>query len=308
MARTLCSVCIATYKRPILLEKLLGSVARQQLSDNVELEIVLVDNDKEKSAQPIAKKFESLGSWPLNYFVQPKKNIALTRNMAVENACGDFIFFIDDDEEASPGWAEALLNTSRNSGADAVFGPIIPRFHDKTPQWLMRRDLYYGPIMPTGTSSNQTYTYNCLVRTALLRSEKGPFDQRYGITGGEDAHLFDRLKRKGARYVNCQEAIVTEFIPPERTNIRYLFIRSLKGGNTYARRNIELAGKKRILIWLWMLGKAVVYSSVAVILMIFSLPNRRLRIKWFLKFASNIGRFMAVFGWYYRGYKGTETR
>jgi glycosyltransferase involved in cell wall biosynthesis len=41
----LLSVCIATYRRPELLARLLTSLAQQKLVNGIELEIVIVDND-----------------------------------------------------------------------------------------------------------------------------------------------------------------------------------------------------------------------------------------------------------------------
>ena len=40
----ICSVCIATYKRPYLLEKLLISLMNQNLPDDLEMEVIIVDN------------------------------------------------------------------------------------------------------------------------------------------------------------------------------------------------------------------------------------------------------------------------
>ncbi len=44
------SVCIATYKRTALLEKLLFSLTKQILPPAAKLEIVVTDNDSEASA------------------------------------------------------------------------------------------------------------------------------------------------------------------------------------------------------------------------------------------------------------------
>jgi len=50
------SICVATYKRQELLEKLLDSLSKQNLPESVELEIIIVDNDKDLSAQKVVSK------------------------------------------------------------------------------------------------------------------------------------------------------------------------------------------------------------------------------------------------------------
>jgi glycosyltransferase involved in cell wall biosynthesis len=46
---------------------------------------------------------------------------------------GDLIAFLDDDEEASPGWLAALIETQRRYDADVVFGPVRARAPVLTP-------------------------------------------------------------------------------------------------------------------------------------------------------------------------------
>ena len=50
---------------------------------------------------------------------------------------------------------------------------------------------------PTRDTAVYTRSSNCIIKADLIKSEPGPFDPVYGITGGEDTHLFTRLQRKG---------------------------------------------------------------------------------------------------------------
>ena len=69
----ICSVCIATYKRPQLLRNLLDSLYAQNLPANVNLQLIVVDNDKDKSAQEIAGEYENINCITIEYFVQSEK-------------------------------------------------------------------------------------------------------------------------------------------------------------------------------------------------------------------------------------------
>lgn len=298
----ICSVCIATYKRSQLLKKLLGSILSQNLPDNIKLQVIVVDNDMEKSAEHIFKEYENRDNINFEYFVQPEKNISLTRNVAVNNSKGEYLLFIDDDEEADENWVINYIGALIKYNADAAFGPVFPLFHDETPGWLKESGFFTKDCSPTGDTAVFTRTSSCIIKAALIKSEPGPFDPSYGITGGEDTHLFARLKRKGAIFISCKEAIVTEFITPERTTIKWLLKKSYQTGNTATRRMIETADNKTLRIMELFL-RAVLFEIISFVLFLVYLPSKKLSTKWLIKCASNAGHIVAAFGFTYKGYK-----
>ncbi len=299
----LCSVCVATYRRPLLLHKLLKSLKAQILPSNVDLQIIVVDNDTNQAAQPIVKQFRNTSRIKFHYYTQAIKNISLTRNLSVEKSSGEFLIFIDDDETASPNWISNLLRTLKTYNADGVFGRVIPEFHDDAPKWLRSEKFYYSPMTPTGTESKFHYTGNCLIKASLLKKIKNPFDAKYGTTGGEDSGLFETMVRQGAFFVNCREAFVYEYIPSERTKVSYLFKRGFRSGNTHTRKMIENAKGYSFAVRLFMLTKALIYGMTSLFFTIIFFPDKFHRMKWLLKLASNLGRFLAVFGWHYHYYR-----
>jgi succinoglycan biosynthesis protein ExoM len=294
-------VCIATYKRRQLLRKLLDSILNQNLTDNINLQVIVVDNDVEKSAEHIIKEYENKENITFEYFVQPEKNISLTRNVAVDNSKGEYLLFIDDDEEADKDWIVKYLEAINKYNADGVFGPVLPLFHDLTPAWMKEGSFFTKDCPPTGNIAVSTRTSNCIIKAELIKSEPVPFDPEYGITGGEDTHLFTRLKRKGAIFISSTEAIVIEFIPPERTTMKWLFKKSFQTGNTATRRMIENAGNK-LLKKVELFLRAVVFGIISFTLIIIHLPSKKLSAKWLMKFASNAGHIVAVIGINYKGY------
>jgi succinoglycan biosynthesis protein ExoM len=299
----LCSVCIATHRRPQLLEKLLGSLESQYLPRCVTMEVIVVDNDPGESAGPVVSKFQETARGQYFYHVQPKKNISLTRNMAVAHARGRYLLFIDDDETASERWLYCLLGTLLDHDADAVFGPVVPEFNEKAPLWVRHSPFFYPCVGETGTVAQFAWTSNCMIKASLLRAEGIPFSPSYGITGGEDTHLFDRLERKGARFVCCKEALVCEYLPAERTRLFYLLLRWLKGGNADARRRIEFAGRRHLEVRLFLLMKGMVFGTTSLALSVGFLHDPRRRTHWLLRLGSNLGRVLAVFNYHYRGYR-----
>jgi len=301
----ICSICIATYKRPGLLRRLLESIKEQVLPEDVRLQVIVVDNDAHGSAEEIVRECGSDYRLSFSYWIQPLKNISLTRNVSVQRALGSYILFIDDDEVASPGWVSSHLKAVVEYDADGIFGPVVPEFCQDTPEWLKRCYLFSNShtATPTGSKAEARWSGNCLLKASILRDEIGPFDPRYGLTGGEDTHLFDRLEHKGAKFVYCQGAWVSEYVPAGRTRPSHLLKVAFRGGNAHARRVIEFSGRKAPLLRLFMLAKGLAFGLISVLFAILTLPSRTLQMYWKMKLASNLGRLFSVLGWHYRAYK-----
>jgi len=101
------SVCICSYRRPHLLKRLLETLGPQDTGGSFTYSIVVVDNDHRRTAEAVVRDFAAASPIPVTYCVEPRQNIARARNRAVENADGDFVAFIDDDEFPTTQW---LLN------------------------------------------------------------------------------------------------------------------------------------------------------------------------------------------------------
>ena len=147
-----------------------------------------------------------------------------------------------------------------------------------------------------------TRTSNCIIKTNIVKSEPVPFDPEYGITGGEDTDLFTRLMNKGGKFISSREAVVSEYIPPERTKIKWLLRKYYLTGNTATRRMIQYSSN-RFLKRGELFFRAVSFIFICILLFIINFPFRKYRLRWLMKIASNLGHITAVFGHYYKGYK-----
>ena len=228
------SIVIPTYRRPELLAlTLAGCLAQQEIEDE-RVEIVVVDNDPAQSARAVVDSVsEGGGSVAVRYIAEARPGISCARNTGVAHAAGHYIAFIDDDEEAPPGWLAAFLATIRRTGADLVVGPVYPRFAE-----------------PADAYARQAYTRDAQVATgtrlehwsgignSLLDKERcfaglaEPFDPRFGLSGGEDALFLHQLRRRGGTIVWCAEAAVRENIAADKLAPRYLLRREFRGAQT----------------------------------------------------------------------------
>jgi glycosyltransferase involved in cell wall biosynthesis len=152
------SVCIATFRRPQGLARLLDSLQRLSGRGDFTLEIVIVDNDAAETARPVVEALQRTYPDRLHYCVEPCQNIAYARNRAVQAARGTWIAFIDDDETAEKNWLAAYWYMLTQKPGDGYFGPVLPRFDQAIPAWMDKEMLFGRPRFPTGTRLLGQYT------------------------------------------------------------------------------------------------------------------------------------------------------
>lgn len=307
----LISICIATYKRPELLYKLLLSLLNQKNIEEYNIEIVVVDNDPERTAEPVIIKFKEKiltnNRYSIKYDMQPEKNIALTRNKTVELASGDYLFFIDDDEYAEKLCLFNHLKVMKDFDADVTFGNVLPYFEDRTPDYIKKAGPYYRKNSPAGYESSYFITGNTMLNLKKIPKNFIKFNCEYGITGGSDHYLFSSLKIRGYRLFSASDSIAMEFIPKERGNLNWLVKRVFRTGNNYTRTLLKNTDNylKKLLFSIVQLSIGIIQFLIAIVLSIsFLVIDKNRSLNWFLKSISNLGKPFAVFGIYPKEYKG----
>ena len=224
------NVCICTYKRPELLERLLRELDQQETDGLFTYSIVVADNDRLQSAGPVISKFSASSTIPIKYCVQPEQNISLTRNKAIENGQGEYVAFIDDDEFPVKRWLMDLYATCQKYQVEGVLGPVKRDFDVTPPKWVLDSKFYDRKTYPTGApvDRKEGRTGNVLLKRSILADMNPVF--RPEFRGGEDTDFFDRVMRKGCKFVWCDEAVAYEVIPPIRWNRSFMLKRALLRG------------------------------------------------------------------------------
>ena len=224
------TVCICTFKRPRFLQRLLQELANQETEGRFTYSIVVADNDCLQSAKSIARKFERTVAIPIRYCVEPQQNIALTRNKAIDNARGNLIAFIDDDEYPIGRWLLTLFEAYERYGVDGVLGPVKPEFECDPPKWVVKGRFYDRPTYPTGfiIDWRKGRTGNVLLNKAVFPPNEPAF--RSDLLTGEDQDFFRRMIQKGHTFVWCDEAVAYEIVPATRWRRSFLIRRALLRG------------------------------------------------------------------------------
>jgi glycosyltransferase involved in cell wall biosynthesis len=223
-------VCICTYKRPDFLKRLLTELDGQDTGGLFTYSIVVADNDESQSARPVVNAFDAASAIRAKYSVEPRQNIALTRNKAVENAHGDFIAFIDDDEFPIKGWLLTLFNACNEYGVDGVLGPVNRHFDEPPPKWILKGDFYSRATYPTGfvIDWRKGRTGNVLIKRSIFPTNEPPFNSEF--RNGEDQDFFRRMIERGHTFIWCKEAVAYEVVPPIRWKRSFMLRRALLRG------------------------------------------------------------------------------
>lgn len=300
----LCSICIATYNRNEQLFNLLESLCKLFIEDYINLEILIVDNNPQKEALNVVSKFKDTERIVFRYFSQTIKNISLTRNVALKNATGEFVAFIDDDEIADDNWILKSIETIYRHKADGVFGLVLPVYPKDSPKWSTQRELYFNKEQLTGTKTRATYTTNCVIKLELVKKSNIEFDIDFGLTGGEDIVFFGQLQKLGAKFVYCNEAVTYETVPLHRMKIFSIFYKGLQGGNSFARKTLKIESKKKKCVRMKLLFTGLIgsmlFSTTCLLSFFFS---RSIAIRLFRKASNNIGKAMGALNIKYIHYK-----
>lgn len=224
------AVCICTYKRPQLLKRLLGDLGRQRTDGAFTYSIVVADNDEALSGEQAIAEMGATLAVPVKYCFEPSRGIARARNKVIENAEGDYVALIDDDEFPEPDWLLNLLRTYRRYEVAGVLGPVKRYLEPEAPKWLRRSSLYDRAVNPTGLEVKwrEARTGNVLLNRAIFAGDPLPF--RPEFRAGEDQDFFRRKIEQGYRFVWSASAVVSELLPPARWSRRYYIRKALLQG------------------------------------------------------------------------------
>ena len=228
------AVCVCTYTRAKYLKHLLAQLAEQDTGGLFTYSVIVVDNDQSRSAEPIVSAFTETSPLRVTYLVEERQNIALARNMAINNVRGEFVAFIDDDEFPPPQWLRTLFTECEARGVAGVLGPVKPRYEGQPPKWVVEGHFYDRSSYPTGLviDGMKGRTGNVLFRKLIVEDEREPFRPEFRT--GEDQDFFGRMILKGHVFTWCHEALVHEWIPAKRWNRKFLLRRALLRGSASA--------------------------------------------------------------------------
>ncbi len=182
-------------------------------------ELLLVDNaSSDSTAAILADPGWHPRSAEVRIVHEETLGLSHARNRAIEEAHGEYLLFMDDDETPDPEWLLAYEAAIREHAPDALGGRIEVLFEGERPGWLTDELLGFLGQLDHGAADWLTrentpfYGGNFVVRKDLF-TRVGGFDTglgRRGLAneGGEDTEFYRRLIGAGCRVRWVPEAVI----------------------------------------------------------------------------------------------------
>ena len=108
------SVVVPTFNRSEILPRALQSVLSQSYTD---FELLVVDDGSSDETETVAQSFTDPR---LRYVRQENQGLSAARNFGVAHAKGEWVTFLDDDDQALPHWLELFAREGAAPDAGIV--------------------------------------------------------------------------------------------------------------------------------------------------------------------------------------------
>lgn len=175
---------------------------------------------------------------------EEKLGLSNARNRAIQEAKGEYIVFMDDDETPDPNWLGAYHTVILARRPDALGGRIEVMFEDgERPAWLQDDLLGFlghldhgGAARRLASPGTPIFGGNFAFRREVFDSI-GMFDAALGRkgstnTGGEDTEIYRRMIRSGCNVWWVPDAMIHHRIQVDKLRRRYFLDLHFRQGRT----------------------------------------------------------------------------
>ncbi len=199
------SVITPTRNRAPVLERCLACLADQTL-DPSRYEVIVIDDAStdETGAVIEAARRSAVGAFR-PFSMTERVGISPARNLAIREARGETIAFVDSDSLAPPSFLAVLLDCHRRAGPNIVCrGPVV------LTRSLERPFETRSSLLDISTAYFDTDN-GSVRKEHLIRA--GLFDEGLSPYGWEGLDMGFRLRALGLRRVFCREAALYHYQP-----------------------------------------------------------------------------------------------
>ena len=237
---------LCTYHRPTCLKRAMISVRDLEIPQGVRLELIIVDNSKEGSAQYLVQHFAETWNLIIHFRHEPRQGVPFARNRVLDFALDigstdqqpQCIAFFDDDEKLDSQWLIKHLSyytfLRRNSRTELILvltGPVYRLLPEEAPEWSRKARVFKSPQFASGTQRQWAATNNVFFDIGLIREKGLRFDPSLSFCSGDDQLFFMQASQEGAKIVWVNEAIVRETIGRERATWEWVLKRNYGHGS-----------------------------------------------------------------------------
>ena len=238
------SVVICCHNSTRVLPPTLAHLANQAVRPSVHWEVVIVDNASTDGTTDSAKLWPR-GNVPLRVVSEPTLGLAYARMRGIEEARGEIISFVDDDNWLCRDWVQTVYDVmNAHPEVGALGGIVEPEFETARPPWFAPVAYLYA-TGPEGEPSGDVTGVHMLCgaglsvrRSALADIKSKGFRsiavgrQGAGLGAGEDSEMTYSLRLAGWRMWIDPRLRIKHFLPVRRLSWDYA--RRLAYGSAFA--------------------------------------------------------------------------
>lgn len=189
------SIIIPVFNMAGRIEPCLRSICGQ-LSD--EMEVLVVDDGSSDETGDAVKRVLA-GDSRFHYYYQRHAGVSSARNLGIEHALGEYLLFIDADDEIEDHYLRNIVSTTKQSDADIFIWGIKRRFPSgNTEEWKPSLDGGYSrkefltafpPEQYAKHKGLYGFVANKMVKAALVRTFGLRFDPSLSLMEDYDFFL-----------------------------------------------------------------------------------------------------------------------
>ena len=166
------SIIVPVYNAAATLPRCADSILAQEFTD---FELLLVDDGSTDGSAALCDRYAAADP-RVRVLHQSNSGVSAARNLALEQAAGEWLQFVDSDDWLSPDATRLFVRAGQDSGCDLVIsdfyrvvGERLARKGDIERSGAMTRAEFAGEMMRSPADFYYGVLWNKLYRTALVR-------------------------------------------------------------------------------------------------------------------------------------------
>lgn len=207
LSEILLTYIVPVYNTEAYVLRCLQSIADQGL-DTAECEVIVVDDGSTDGSRAVVEAFAA-DHPSIRLFCQPNQGVSVARNLALDNARGRYIQFVDSDDYLLPGKMQVLLQRALDERLDVLLFNYSNIDSDGNSLPQAQGNVFPSTLVSTGPEFLDTHPMTPYVWRFLIR--RGFFEQGNDYLGPE------RGWRRGWRFdtslIVCEDgALIARFM------------------------------------------------------------------------------------------------
>ena len=236
MADLRATVVICTRNRARTLARALEALCVLRVPALTAWEVLVVDNASTDSTPDVVARYHD--RLPMRSVIAPQLGLSNARNLAVAEAHGEYLLWIDDDAVPHGEWLAAYLTAFEAWPVAAVFGgPIDVAFDAPVPDWFARvlprvAPLYaqreLGDVDAPLVAHEETLPFGTNYATRKLDQRRYAYDPALGRhpdhphRGSEETKVMLAMLNSGLAGRWVSQARVTHLLDADRASTEFI--------------------------------------------------------------------------------------